>query len=176
MQMQHSFAPFLPYLPFLLLLPILYFRMRKLLKPQPLKLSRLWIRPAIIVLAAALVIWAPQPGVTRHFTLPEWGLLGLGAALGAVAGWHFGRVMKIHVHPEDGTLMAHGGQVAVVVMMALILVRVGLRSGLQMEAQAWHLDMLLISDISLVFAATLFGVRALEMYLRAQKVMAASKA
>jgi hypothetical protein len=168
-------APLLPYLPFLLLLPILYFRMRKLSRPQPLKLSRLWIRPAIIVLAATLVIWAPQPGVTRHFTMLEWGALGLAAALGAVAGWHFGRVMKIEVHPEDGTLMTFGGQTAVIVMMVLILIRVGLRSGMALEAQTWHLDALLISDISLVFTAALFAVRGLEMYLRAQRVMAAAK-
>ena len=34
----HPLAPFLPFLPLLLLLPILYFRMRKLSRPQPLKL------------------------------------------------------------------------------------------------------------------------------------------
>ena len=63
------------FLPILILLPILYFRMRKLSRPHPLKLKRLWIRPVIILLACALVLFAPQPGthLVRHFSVMDWG-------------------------------------------------------------------------------------------------------
>lgn len=161
------------FLPILILLPILYFRMRKLSRPQPLKLKRLWIRPVIILLACALVLFAPQPGthMVRHFSLMDWGWLVLAGALGAVGGWHFGRTMKIEVRPEDGTLMTTGGQAAILVLVMLVLVRMALRTGVAMGAEAWHLDALLISDASIVFTAALFTVRSLEMFIRARRVM-----
>ena len=172
--MPQTLAPLLPFLPFLILIPILYFRTRKLSRPQPLKLKRLWIRPAVLVLVAALVIWAPQPGLVRHFTLFEWGVLALTAAIGGVAGWYFGRTMKIEVHPEDGTLMVQGGQAAVLIMLALILGRGSLNTGMRLEGEAWHLDVLLISDALITFTAALFVLRSIEMYLRARAVMQAA--
>ena len=161
------------FLPILILLPILYFRMRKLSRPQPLKLKRMWIRPVIILLACALVLFAPQPGthLVRHFSLMDWGWLVLAGALGAIGGWHFGRTMKIEVHPEDGTLMTTGGQAAILVLVMLVLVRMALRTGVAMGGEAWHLDALLISDASIVFTAALFTVRSLEMFIRARRVM-----
>ena len=171
----HPLAPFLPFLPLLVLLPILYFRMRKLSRPQPLKLKRLWIRPMVLVLVAAMVLWAPVPGVSRHFILSEWAILLLAGGIGAVAGWYFARTMKIEVHPEDGTLMVQGGQAAALVMLALILGRSGINTGVRLEGEAWHLDVLLITDALIVFTAALFTLRSIEMYLRAKRVMAAVK-
>jgi hypothetical protein len=176
----HPLAPFLPFLPLLILIPILYFRMRKLARPQPLKLNRLWIRPTVLVLAAALILWSPQPGLSRHFTLSEWALLALAGAIGAVAGWYSARSMKIDVHPEDGTLMVQGGQAAVLIMLALILGRSGLNTGMRLEGEAFnledgHLDVLLMTDALIVFTAALFTARSIEMYLRARRVMDAAK-
>ncbi|HJR56060.1 MAG TPA: hypothetical protein VJ798_05750 [Rhizomicrobium sp.] len=169
----HPLAPFLPFLPFLILIPILYFRMRKLARPQPLKLTRLWIRPVVLGLVAALVLWSPVPGVSRTFTLSEWAILVVAGVLGAVAGWYSARSMKIEVHPEDGTLMVQGGQAAVLIMLALILGRSGLNTGMRLEG--WHLDVLLITDALIVFTAALFTARSTEMYLRARRVMDAAK-
>jgi len=165
------------FLPILIILPVLYLRMRRMTKPRPLKLGRLWIRPEIIMTVAVLILALPQPGhhAVRHFLAQDWAWLALAAAMGAVAGWQWGRTMAIEVHPEDGTLMVKGGQAAVLVMAVLILFRMGLRTGLGMEAQAWHLDMLLISDASIVFSAFLFSLRAVEMYLRAHRVMGQRK-
>ena len=160
----------------LILLPLLYRRMRKLSRPQPLKLDRLWIRPAFILAGCTLALLAPQPpGMpARVLAPPDWGWLAVAAAAGAWAGWQMGRTMHIEVHPEDGTLMTRGGMAAMLVIVVLIMFRMGLRGGLQMEARAWHLNALLISDASIVFSALLFSVRSLEMYLRARRVMAAA--
>lgn len=164
---------FFQFLPFLILPPILYWRMRKLSRPQPLKLGRLWIRPVLILAVCALVLFAPQPGthMVRHLSLPDWGWLALAGAIGAVGGWHFGRIMRIEVHPEDGTLVTTGGQAAIIALAALIALRLGLRAGVAAQAQSWHLDALLISDASIVFTALLFTVRSLEMFIRARRVM-----
>ncbi len=71
--------------------------------------------------------------------------------------------------------MTRGSMAAMVVIVVLILFRVGLRTGLQLEGRALHLDVLLISDASIVFTALLFTVRSLEMWLRAKKVMEQAK-
>jgi hypothetical protein len=163
------------FLPILILLPVLYFRLRKMTRAQPLKLGRLWIRPTLILTVAALAVFAPQPGqhAVRHFLAQDWAWLGLAAVLGAIAGWYWGRTMAIEVHPEDGTLMVTGGQAAILVMVMLILFRLGLRTGLAVEARAWHLDVLLISDALIVFTAFLFTLRGVEMFIRAKRVMVA---
>jgi len=167
----HPLRALLPFLPLLIVLPIVYFRMRKLSKGQPLKLGRLWIRPAVLMVVATLILWAPVPGVSRHFNLNEWAILLAAGAAGAVAGWYMGRTMTIEVHPEDGTLMVQGGQLEIIIMLALILGRSGLSTGLRLEGRAWHLDVLLITDALIVFTAALFTMRSMEMYLRARRVM-----
>jgi hypothetical protein len=160
----------------LVLLPLLYRRMRKLSRGMPLKLNRLWLRPALILAACALVLFGPQPGqAVRVFTAMDWAWLALAAMAGAAGGWQMGRTMAIEVHPEDGTLMVKGGQAAMLVIVVLILLRLGLKTGLQLEGQALHWDVLLISDAAIVFTALLFTVRAAEMYLRAKKVLEQAK-
>jgi hypothetical protein len=166
-----SLRDFLPFLPLLIVLPILYWRMRKLSRPQPLKLTRLWIRPAVLVVVAVMVLSVGAPGVTRHFSMTDWMVLALAGAVGAMAGWQMGRTMKIEVHPEDGTLMVQGGQAAMLVMLALILGRSGINTGMRLQGDAWHLDVLLITDALIVFTAGLFVMRSAEMYLRARRVM-----
>jgi hypothetical protein len=58
-------------------------------------------------------------------------------------------------------------------MVMLILFRMGLRTGLAVEARAWHLDVLLISDALIAFTAALFTLRSVEMFIRAKRVMVA---
>jgi hypothetical protein len=164
------------FLPILILVPVLYFRMRKMARAQPLKLDRLWIRPAIFLAITGLVLLAPPPPhhPERVLAAMDFAWLALAGLLGAVAGWQWGRTMAIDVHPEDGTLMVKGGQAAMVALLVLILFRMGLRAGLSVEAQAWHINMLLVSDASIVFTALLFSLRSVEMYLRARRVLATS--
>jgi hypothetical protein len=164
------------FLPILILLPVLYLRMRRMAGTRPLKLNRLWIQPAIILAVVVLALLAPQPGhhAVRHFVAVDWAWLALAAALGAVGGWYWGRTMAIEVHPEDGTLMVTGGQAAILVLVVLVLIKLGLNTGLAVEGKALHLDALLISDAAIVFTASLFTVRAVEMYIRARRIMARS--
>ena len=156
-------------IPVLIILPLLYFRLRKLMRPQPLKLNRLWLRPAIILLAGlGVLVGAPPP-------LADVPWFVVAAGLGAGLGWQWGRLMAIHVDPENGTLMTRGSLAALIVIVLLIVVRVGLRALLTVQGAAWHLDAVLITDGLIVFSAFLFGVRGLEMYLRARRVMAATR-
>ena len=155
------------------LLPLLYFRLRKMMRPQPLKLGRKWIRPAILVAVAALALFAPQPGthVVPHLTSAQWSWLALAALIGMAAGWRWGGTMAIEVHPEDGTLMTRGNVAAMMVLVVLILFKLGLRPLLAAEGGALHLDVLVITDASIVFSVALFTARSVEMWLRARAIM-----
>lgn len=154
----------------LIILPILYFRLRGSLKPQVLKLNQLWIRPAIYIVIAGLVLISPQPG-SQPLVATDAIWFVLAGLLGAVGGWQMGRVTAIHVDAEKGTLMATGGQAAMIIIVILVLIRMGVNTGLRMEASAWHLNVGLVTDASIVFAGILFAVRGLEMFLRARRVM-----
>jgi hypothetical protein len=163
-------------IPLLIIIPILFFRMRKMRRPEPLKLGRLWIRPVAVLLGCGAVLFLPQPGTPSalQMTALEWAGLALAALTGAVAGWHYGKTTVIEVHPQNGTLLARGSMMAMLVIVALLAVKLGLKPALAAEGPALHLDMLLVTDALIVFSAALFTARAVEIWLRARRVMDAS--
>lgn len=156
-----------------IIIPILLLRMRRLSRQQPLKLNRLWIRPAVLLTVCAVVLFLPQPGVpVHHFALKDLLVLVPAILIGGVGGWYLGRTMKIDVHPQEGALMVQASPIGMLVVLALVLGRFALRAGAQVEARAWHLDVAMVFDGLILFTAALFAVRSLEMYLRAKSVMA----
>jgi Protein of unknown function (DUF1453) len=163
-------------LPILIIVPVLFLRMRRMSKPQPLKPGQLLVRPMLLAVIAAMVLFMPQPGQRSalELTAEEWAGLALAAVLGCVGGWYWGRTMAIEIHPENGTLMTRGNGAAMMVLLLLILVKLGLRPLMAAEGGTMHLDVQTITDASIVFSVALFSVRSLEMYLRAQKVLAAA--
>jgi hypothetical protein len=154
-------------LPLLIVAVVIALRARRLGQARPLRWRNLWVRPAIFVAIAAAALAGAPPAAAD---LP-W--LALAAAVGGVAGWHWGRTMMIEMHPENGTLTVKGGQAAILVMLVLVVLRLGLRTGLQMEAPAWHIRAVLVTDAFIVLSAVMFAMRGLEMFLRARKVMQA---
>jgi len=143
---------------------VLFFRMRRMAAKQPLNPGRLWIMPAIFLGIAVLTL-AEQP---LHGT--EWLWAGLALALGVVAGWQRGRLMKIWIDPETGTLMNQGSGWAIVFLVGLIVLRTLLRTGLQYEASSWAISPALISNAFVMFALGLFGTTRVEMFIRAARL------
>jgi hypothetical protein len=158
-------------IPVLIILPLLYRRLRKVLQPQELKLRRLWIRPAIYLVLAAGAVIAPTPGAPA-ITASVLTAMALAGLVGGVLGWQWGRSTALHIHPETGTLMQTGSLAGMIVFLVLIALKLGLRFGLQAGAPSLHLNAVLITDVSICFSALLFAVRGLEIYLRAQRIMA----
>ena len=143
---------------------VLFFRMRKMAAKQPLNPSRLWIVPAIFLGVAALTL-SEQP---LHGS--EWPWAALALALGVLAGWQRGRLMKIWVDPETGALMSQGSGWAIVFLVGLIVLRTLLRTGLQYEASSWAISPALISNAFVMFAVGLFGTTRIEMFIRASRL------
>ena len=152
-------------LPILIILPILYFRMNKMLKPQRLKLRRLLIRPALMIFAAGALLAASPPQLSDA----PW--FAVAAVLAIGGGWYWGKLTRLHVHPEDGTLMSNGSMAGAIVLVLLVVLRLGLRAGIGLEATALGVNAALLTDVSIVFSALLFSTRSLEIYLRARNVM-----
>lgn len=73
-------------------------------------------------------------------------------------------------------LKARGTPLAMLFIIALFLVRFGLRSVLQAQSTVLGLNSILVSDAFLAMACGLFIIRSVELWLRAQKLFAKSPA
>jgi hypothetical protein len=165
--MPTDIAKLLPYLiGGAVFLVVLYFRWRRMSVARPLKIERMWIRPAIVLAVCALILaqYPPQPSDL------VW--LALALALGALVGWQRGRFVKIVVHPETHEINQQASPAAMIFLLAIVGLRVILR---QEAATAWHVGVNLIADLSIVFAAGLFTVQQAEMWLRARKLLAQAR-
>lgn len=141
----------------------LFLRLRRMAAKRPLNPGTLWIVPAIFVGIAALNFAEyPPHGL-------DWLWIGIALLLGAGLGWQRGRLMKIWVEPESGTLMSQGSGWAIVFLVVLIALRTLLRTGLAMEAGG-AITPALINDTFVIFAVGLFATQRAEMALRAQRL------
>jgi hypothetical protein len=151
-------------IPVLAVLPVLYLRLRRMMKPQRLKLRSLWVQPAIMIFAAALLTTAAKPPPSI------WGWFVAAALPGAVGGWYWGKLTQLHLHPGDRTVMSTGSQAGMIVLVLLMVLRLGMRAGV--KAQMLQASAGLLTDAFIVFAALLFAARGLEIFLRARSLMA----
>lgn len=136
-------------------------RFRRMRQLVPFNLSTLWIFPTLYTaLAVAILSLLPlSTGV--------WGYLLLALLLGVVAGWYRGKTVRISKDPESGRLMQQASPLGILVIVALIV----LRQGLRVEALALGLNVNLVTDVLVVFAAGLLGAGAVERYVRAKRIM-----
>jgi len=153
-------------IPVLVIGVVLFFRVRRMSVKRPFKLGSLWIVPAIFLALTGLTLaQSPPRGM-------DWAWIALALLLGVALGWQRGRLMKIWVDPESGSLMTQGSGWALVFLVALLVVRMMLRESLVMEASAGAIDIGLINSAFVVFALGLFGTQRVEMALRAQRLKA----
>ena len=148
---------------------LLLLRLRRMTRPRPLKLGRLWIGPAILlVLTAAFLVEAPPPPGGWPWLVPA-------AVIGAALGWARGRLMTITVHPETHALDVRASRAAVLLVLALVGLRLALRSALMTSAGP-ALGVAAWTDALLVFATMLVGAQRLEMGLRGRRLLAQARA
>ena len=98
-------------------------------------------------------------------------LIGIGVALGCVAGWWRGKTITIEKEP-DGSLKAQASPLGLILVIGLFAARAGLREVMQTNAAAWHLDAVVVTDAFMLFAVGLIVMQRVEMYIRARRVLA----
>ena len=156
-------------LPFVIIAAVIAFRLRTMSRERPLKLGTLWIAPVVYLLLMAWILFALPP------TELGWGLLALGLVVGGVLGWHRGKLIRIDRNPETGELRQKASPLAMILLLALIVLKLGARA-IFGESAAGHpaSGAMLLTDGFIGFALGLLSATRLELYLRAQRLLAAA--
>jgi hypothetical protein len=168
--MDQSTAQFLP---FLLPLLILAMILRRNLRVRSLRMERLWVYPALLVLLTVFpMVNEPIPGLVT--------LIGfiVAVALGGVVGWYRGRLTNITINPTTHELASQAsiaGTILIgVVFAARYAVRMAVGGGAGLPA-GLHLDVAGITQGLMLFLVGMVAVQRIEMFLRCQQMLAAAR-
>ncbi|HVJ02547.1 MAG TPA: CcdC protein domain-containing protein [Sphingomonas sp.] len=156
-------------IPAVVILVVLALRWRRLGRARPLKVERLWIVPAIYLLVAALGFWRFPPVGLGWL----WCLLALAA--GAGLGWQRGRLMRISVDPVTHQVSQSASPATMIFILALILIRSGMRNAEALGGPAFHVDVAVLTDVLIAFALGLLTATRVEMWLRARRLLARAR-
>ena len=160
----------LPVLIPLVVLGLVFLRARR---PRRVRLELMWIAPAVIVaLIAAAVVFTPHP---HAFTLVDFAVFAVALAVGGAVGWLRAKAVTLTVDPATHELTSATSPVGLVIILAVFLVRFGLRSATGAEAGAVGLDPAVIADAFLLLAAGLVVGQRVEIAVRARRLIAAAR-
>ena len=156
-------------LPFVIIAVVVGLRLRSMSRERPLKVRTLWVVPLVYLLLVGWILFALPP------TGLGWALLALGLVVGAGLGWHRGKLIRIDRNPETGELRQKASPLAMILLLALIVLKLGARA-IFGETAAGHpaSGAMLLTDAFIGFALGLLSATRLEVYLRAQRLLAAS--
>lgn len=149
-------------------LPLVLLRNRR---PRTLRPKWMWVVPAIVVVMIGFGLWATlasDPGHAR-FRGIDFAILAAGLALGVLAGWQRGRMVVIHKDP-DGVLKAQASPLGLMLIVALLVGRQGLRALLEPQAAEWGLNVLAVQDAFMLLAVGLVVAQRVEIYIRARRI------
>ena len=149
-------------IPLAVFIVIFAVRARRMSQVRPLKLERLWIVPAIYVVLAIGTFVANPPSATG------WLATLIALVVGAAVGWQRGRMMTIHVDPVTHKLGQKGSPVAILFLFAIIAVKLAAQN----EGAAMGFDVAVVTDAAIAFGLGMFTATRVEMYLRAQRLLA----
>ena len=139
-------------------------------KPRPLKIERLWVRPAIFMVLMALSLSAYPPPVDAV----SLALIAAAAVIGAGLGWQRGRFIHIDVHPETHELTTRVSPIGLLFIVAIVVARFGLRAEMT-SASRLHLSFAAVSDDIVVLLGAMMVAQGTEIWLRARRVLAEAR-
>ena len=142
-------------------------RLMRSSRPQALTLNGLWIRPALFAVIALAVLMTTPPTLT----LSGVAILLLALTVGGTLGWQRGKFTRITVDPATGGLTAQASPAGVMMLVAIVLLRVGLR-GFMMQGQTIvGLSPNTLADGLILLFAGMIIVQNVEMGLRARALL-----
>jgi NAD/NADP transhydrogenase beta subunit len=153
-------------LPFVIIAVVLALRVRSMSRERPLNVGTLWIIPVIYLALIASMLFALPP------TVGGWSLIAAGVVAGAVLGWHRAKLIRIERNAETGKLMQRASPLAMLLLVALIVLKLGARMifGETAAGQPGSPAMLM-TDAFIGFALGLLSATRLELYLRARRLL-----
>jgi hypothetical protein len=155
-------------LPFVIIAVVLALRFRSMSRERPLKVETLWVVPVVYLLLVGSMLLALPPAPSG------WGLVAVGLVLGAVLGWHRGKLIRIERNADTGKLSQRASPVAMLLLGALVVLKLGARAIFGDSAAAHPSSgAMLLTDAFIGFALGLLSATRLELYLRARRILAA---
>jgi hypothetical protein len=155
--------------PAAIVLLVMGLRMRRMGRMRPLRVERLWIVPVFYLIILALTLQEAPPA------LADWPWLIVAAILGAGIGWYRGKMMQIIVDPDTHAINQMASPLAMIFLVAIVGLRYGIRLGLGDRAADWHISLNMLANLPLFLGAAAFIATRLEMFLRAQHLLAEAK-
>ena len=153
-------------LPFVIIGVVIALRLRSMSRQRPLKVGTLWVVPIVYLAIVGSMLFALPP------TVAGWALIAAGVVAGAVLGWHRGKLIRIERNADTGQLMQRASPLAMLLLIALIVLKLGARAifGETAAAQPGSTGMLM-TDAFIGFALGLLSATRLELYLRARSIV-----
>jgi hypothetical protein len=155
--------------PVAVVLLVLALRMRRMGQLRPLRVERLWVVPVIYLIILGLTLQEAPPELAD---LP-W--LVLAAIAGAALGWYRGKMMQIIVDPDTHAINQMASPLAMIFLIVIVGLRYGIRFALAGKAADWHVSINMLADAPLFLGAAMFITTRLEMFLRAQGLLAEAR-
>lgn len=156
-------------IPLVIIAVVMALRFQSMSKERPLKLSSLWVVPALYLLVAASMLYSLTPPPLG------WGLLLAGLGIGIGVGWHRGKLIRISHDPATGQLRQKASPLAMLLLLALVVLKLGARA-IFGETAAGHpgSGAMLLTDAFIGFALGLLSATRAELYLRGRRILAGS--
>ena len=136
-------------------------------RPRVLRPRWMWVVPLLVLtgIGTGLYFTPHEP-----FGPAAYATFAAALAAGALVGWQRGRTVTIQ-KTSDGKLMAQASPFGLILIVGLLLGRTALRSLMESQAAAWHVDAAVITDAFMLFAVGLVVAQRIEMFIRARAVM-----
>jgi hypothetical protein len=156
-------------LPYILPLLVLALILRRNLRARTLKMERLWVYPAILILLTGTAMSSERlPGLVA--------LTGFAVALavGGLIGWYRGRLTHITIDPTTHEFTSRASIAGTILIGVVFALRYGVRMAMASgQPLPWgmHLDVAGITDGLMLFLVAMMSVQRIEMFLRCQKML-----
>lgn len=136
-------------------------------RARPLRIERLWLRPAISIAFALFFLFTYPPPLTALSAA----VVLLGLLVGAAVGWQRGRSMRIEVDPATHALTARMSQIGMILVLAFFAARYLLRGAFLGPVPAASL-----TDALMLSAAAMMLAQQTEVSLRARRLLHEARA
>ena len=163
----HPTAWWQPFLPFVAIAVVLALRLRNINRTRRMHLGRLLVAPIIVgLLAIYLFMSVPPDGAGLA-------IFAVGLAVGAAIGWQRARLMKVSYDPASNTFSLKQSPLAVVLLIAIMLLRRLALPGVAMSGGATNIPRALGLINGLIgFGLGTVMAHNLELWLRARAMRA----
>jgi hypothetical protein len=154
---------------------ILYFRVMRARVARPIKIEYLWVVPLIMILLGAAMTSLMLAAVHWQITTNALLMSGGGLLAGAAVGWGRGSMTRLVVDPETRAVTAQASGVALIILILLLVGRMALRFFFMADLDPQSPQAMYINIAFFLFAIGFLTVARLEMWLRAQRLLAAAR-